>query len=802
MKKTGKRIGVIACLVLSFSLACVGCAGVSAAAYRSVQLEEIAIFTTVHGDGQKIEEIVLKVNDASVLAGLEAKSFAFTGKAYGWDPTYVGDNPASPSAYRSTRAANFRAQVSDVSVDLDADTVTLKIEGFSPKYYYVESYSLACKRAKSLSFTNAIAVRDDMSFANSDGRVKVITPVASDFAYVSVPKEAGEVTDFNYFIYTPEDASSPLPLVLSNHGSGDQMALLANRVALAWAEPGVQEKNPCYVLAPVYPQIGGGIYGDEYQDEVIEKTIALVGQMVQEGKVDPDRIYIEGKSMGGGNTVKIANRYPDLFAAAMPLCAIDSTGQSLAEVGENLKDLPVYFILGEEDPVVPPETSLGFYSAIVAAGGYKAKIQVYSPEQMMARGVGSAHDVEIICLEDDRYFEWMFAQSKRSGNAAIDYIRVDTVSAPRGHTIDTITVYVNDPAALAGIGSPADFRDAKLTGSTYNWAPSVHEGEYRTETTVPFEAQITDVAVEGNRLTLAFAPMKGYAGNNPASGVDEGAAGFKKYFYVKDFAVDCTANPALSFTKDMVNDTVCELADSFAQFTARHGAAFDYNLYTPAGYAANGKASKALPLVLVLHGSGDQKNLLANRMAVSWAEPAVQDTYPCYVLAPVYTKQAEDADQEATTAQAVALIRSMIESGMVDARRVYVMGKSMGGRNTLKAFTTYPDLFAAAMPLSGGNPFVDDLDEKAAIMGNKPIYIIHSVGDNIAMSDKTFSEESDELFAKLQEIGNAAARYKKYQAEELFFEDVPVAPHDTEILASEDISFKQWLMEQSLSSSR
>lgn len=788
MKHMGKKLGTALCLTLALS---VGAVGASAAeAEQPVELEKITVNTTVHGDGQKIESITLAVDDAATLAGLTAEDFTFTGKTYTWASTYVGEDFASPSAYRTTEAADFTASVTAVAVDQDADTVTLTIEDFSPKYYYVESYALTCSANEALSFENTIAVHDDMSFDNSDERVEVITPVADDFTYVSEPKSGDEVTDFNYFLYTPEDTSEPLPLVLSNHGSGDQMTLLANRVTLAWAEPGVQENHPAYVLAPVYPQVEGSAGGNEYQDEVIEKTIALIQEMIDDGKVDPDRIYIEGKSMGGGNTVKIAYRYPDFFAAAMPLCCTNSTGESFETVAETLKDLPMYFIVGEEDSLA--ENSLGFYDAIQAAGGYKAKIHVYSPEQMMARGVGKAHDVEIISLEDSRYFDWMFSQVKEQPDAVIDYIRVDTVSAPRGHTIDTITVYVNDPAALEGIDSPEDFQDAKLTGTTYNWASTIYEGEYRTETTVPFEAQITGVSVDGNALTLTFAPLKGYVNDDPEQGVDETFSGFKKYFYVDTFTVTCTANEDLSFTKDMVGDTVCEQADAFTQFTARHTAAFDYNLYTPAGYVENGTVKEALPLVLVLHGSGDQENLLANRMAVSWTEPEVQEEMPCYVLAPVYTQQAEVADQEATTAQAVDFIQSMIDSGMVDPDRVYVMGKSMGGKNTLRAYTTYPDFFAAAMPLSGGHPFGDELAEKVAVIKDKPIYIIHSEGDSS-------TADSDALFAELQAQGNEQALYKRYTPEELVSEGIAVKPHDTEILAAEDITFKQWLMAQSLS---
>ena len=45
------------------------------------------------------------------------------------------------------------------------------------------------------------------------------------------------------------------------------------------------------------------------------------------------------------------------------------------------------------------------------------------------------------------------------------------------------------------------------------------------------------------------------------------------------------------------------------------------------------------------------------------------------------------------------IIRRMIEEGKVDAKRVYVIGMSMGGGGTINAVSTAPDLFAAALPI-------------------------------------------------------------------------------------------------------
>ncbi|WP_081468632.1 prolyl oligopeptidase family serine peptidase [Treponema primitia] len=824
----------------------------------------ITVNTTVHGDGQKIESITIIAENQRVLQGLTAGDFKFTGNTGGWGSNFpVGSDPADPMAYVTLYGANqaspertpviepFTPDISGIAVD--GNKITLRVSNFSPKLYYVKDFTIECTN-KDLSFSNRILPVLDNSgrFGNSNSKVTVVTPTADEFAYIKVSKSGSEPTDYNYFLFTPRGAGSkPLPLVLSNHGSGDQMTLVANRVTLAWAEPGVQAENPSYVLAPVYPQ---GDY-ENTQVTTIVRTIALIEQLIAQGKVDPARIYIEGKSMGGKNTVKIASLYPDFFAAALPLCpaSILPNSSSQAEyaddykkIGTILKDLPIWFVVGRNDALSPH--SQGYYNALTAAGSYKAKLLMYTPEQMLARGIFKAHDNEIISLEDSRYSDWLFAQRKVNKQTdAIDYIRLNTWSAPRGHTIKTIDIYVNNPAVLSNIRSPADF-GGKITGNTYNYSSrSLPNGEYRTNTLVPYEAKINNVVVSGNKVTLTLDPIKGYIGDDLSRGIDNGVGGFKKFYYAKDITLTCTANNALSFTRDRrieentgglaVNDITTETADKFAQFSSKHTASFDYNLYAPDGVVTGSindvKAEHPAPLVLVMHGSGDQGTLLANRMAI-----AIAESHPeAYVLTPIYVNQnsvsgkTEDsvANQWVTTGQSIDLIKRMIDIGLVDSKRVYLIGKSMGGKNVQRTYVRYPDFFAATISLSGsiaqefvkGDP--DTTNATAAdvtvpgfvdVLKNKPFYIICAVGDPINSSDttpnggKTTQSRAlrDAIIAANGGTAPGTFKYQEYSAENLTRDNLTkdglspsIKPHDVEIICMEDPQFLNWMFSQSLS---
>jgi len=74
-------------------------------------------------------------------------------------------------------------------------------------------------------------------------------------------------------------------------------------------------------------------------------------------KVDEDRIYLTGQSMGGGGAWNIATRTPDVWAAVSLFCPSFSP-QRAPYLPENMEDLPVRFWYGGKDRVKYKDASL------------------------------------------------------------------------------------------------------------------------------------------------------------------------------------------------------------------------------------------------------------------------------------------------------------------------------------------------------------------------------------------------------------------------------------------------------------
>lgn len=115
----------------------------------------------------------------------------------------------------------------------------------------------------------------------------------------------------------------------------------------------------------------------------------------------------------------------------------------------------------------------------------------------------------------------------------------------------------------------------------------------------------------------------------------------------------------------------------------------------------NADAGDGLALVICLHGhsaSGDDNEKQMRKKAVrNSTEYFWQEKKGAIILAPQCPK-----DYKWHSREMVTVLRELIASyeGKVDKSRIYVLGDSMGGDGAWALISTYPDLFAAAMPVA------------------------------------------------------------------------------------------------------
>jgi len=204
-----------------------------------------------------------------------------------------------------------------------------------------------------------------------------------------------------------------LPLFLAMHGAGgrgddNEKTIKHSPWALhTMASESVQKANPCIVVAPQCPNgkrwvdvnWNKCVYSTEDIAITAEQTAVfeLLQAVIKKTDADPARIYVGGFSMGGYGTWDLIGRFPDTFAAAVPVC-----GGAPTNTAKAMKDVAVWAFHGDKDTVVPPKGSEAMVEALKKAGG--------APTYTVFEGVG--HNAWTPAWTKPDLVQWLFEQKK------------------------------------------------------------------------------------------------------------------------------------------------------------------------------------------------------------------------------------------------------------------------------------------------------------------------------------------------------------------------------------------------------
>jgi len=188
-------------------------------------------------------------------------------------------------------------------------------------------------------------------------------------------EEAGEIMPYRIDVPESYDGTRGFPMMIALHGNGgteDTMATVGGGVLIKEAN-----KLGYIVVCPLGYRRNGG-YGAEgnmgrpygpvrrHITQLSEKDVMNVLELVRsEYRIDENRIYLMGGSMGGGGTWRIGAKYPDIWAAIGPLCP----GVMPDEIDlEGMKHIPVIVTHGDADTTVPVQASRAMVAAMKELG--------------------------------------------------------------------------------------------------------------------------------------------------------------------------------------------------------------------------------------------------------------------------------------------------------------------------------------------------------------------------------------------------------------------------------------------------
>ena len=242
--------------------------------------------------------------------------------------------------------------------------------------------------------------------------MKVNSALCQSSLRFSLNKYIDKGDTLNYrLLYPDSDTLRKYPLVIFLHGSGERGN--DNEAQLKWGVSNFATDHnmmlyPALVIAPQCPanmswsnfsreKSGTELHLQSTPTKPMQLVLGLVQQMIKTMPVDTNRIYITGLSMGGYGTFDAIERYPHLFAAAVPVCGGGDVSRAAS-----IAHMPIWIFHGAEDPAVNPVLSLDMAQALTKTGAHPGFTQYPA--------VG--HFSWIEAYSDQMMIEWLFKQHK------------------------------------------------------------------------------------------------------------------------------------------------------------------------------------------------------------------------------------------------------------------------------------------------------------------------------------------------------------------------------------------------------
>ncbi|MDR2029134.1 MAG: prolyl oligopeptidase family serine peptidase [Treponema sp.] len=493
--------------------------------------------------------------------------------------------------------------------------------------------------------------------------------------YVAGRKDGADGAYLDYQLFTPSGATGrKLPIVVWLHGAGEgrnagpaedqgKNLLRANEEGVAWVRTENQTaRGPYYVLLPQSPGMG-------WNATSLAIVKSILDDLLAQGRIDEDRIYLAGDSMGGFGTLAAITLYPNVFASAVVapgyyLNMSDWTQTLNPALAQTIKHIPIWFT-NIDDDFAP---MLGDYNTLKQVGGNVRWTHYNDVRDLVNENWGQRHWVWIPVLNNvpttsDKFIvernpvddmnqslhDWIFAQ-RRQQTATASFTLVNQVFS---YGQDTTHVIID-----LGEGNTVDPRyidNATYSVSTRNTLPGPVNGN-----TVSYEGprEINRIYVSNsgtwdNAAPAALSPGNAgryvvielkygqvASGRTDANGypIFEAVPGASTHAYVRienttgtyTYLLDLgysvkqekgfvlsngnSLTPTTVYTKSTVtgtNEVVAgEINPLVNQFVAGKvtagGDYLDYQLYSPSGAAPTG----GFPLVVWLHGSGERRTLV------------------------------------------------------------------------------------------------------------------------------------------------------------------------------------------------
>jgi predicted peptidase len=262
-----------------------------------------------------------------------------------------------------------------------------------------------------------------------------LAPAAETQSVASFEKIITKKVGYHYLLSLPTGydaaANKTWPVILFLHGSGERgndlwkvavhgpPKLIRGPVPPTTPTPGTKaprapapetaeardrrEQSAAFLKANfivVSPQCPAGTWWDD------DGVLALLDEITAKHRTDPTRHYLSGLSMGGFGTWSVAMKFPERFAAIVPICGGGNptdVRRASREKKSALLSLGVWAFHGAKDPTVALAESETMVAALKRSGVTDLQLTVY-PE--------ATHDSWTETYQNPALYTWLLKHQR------------------------------------------------------------------------------------------------------------------------------------------------------------------------------------------------------------------------------------------------------------------------------------------------------------------------------------------------------------------------------------------------------
>ena len=212
-------------------------------------------------------------------------------------------------------------------------------------------------------------------------------------AEIPAKMELKKVGNLQYYLYSPKNPTTDMPLIIYLHGGTNKKAevtaLLTTDGFPKYLNDGYYGDLRAYVAIPKLD--------DNYKGwaDIYDQIRTLVKELNQNNNISTSKVALTGHSMGGTGAYQLQVKLPNTFACVAPMSgSIKNTKENL----DALSKTKIWAFIGTDDTIVDPESSRTIIAAL-QDNGANAQITELN---------GATHfDVPSLAYKNQNLIQWL-----------------------------------------------------------------------------------------------------------------------------------------------------------------------------------------------------------------------------------------------------------------------------------------------------------------------------------------------------------------------------------------------------------